>query len=104
MSKFFSSSLALLIALLLPVLAQAQPTLPDQTTVDDTQQITIYDATLPAGERNRRITVGILRSALLERLDLVEGSNITLTPGSGNTVTIASTASGGGPLTAWLRV
>ena len=50
---------------LFPALAGAQPQLPDQTTVVDSQQITIYDATLAARERNRRITVGLLRSGLI---------------------------------------
>ena len=61
MWKFISSSF---IALLLPSLLLAQPTLPDQTTVDNTQQITVYDSTLPLRERNKRITVGLLRSGL----------------------------------------
>ena len=94
--KFINSRLALLVALLLPALCLAQgPPLPDQTTVVNTQQITVYDSTLPARERNRRITVGVLRSGLLERLDLIAGSNITLTPGTGNTVTISGQAGGG---------
>ena len=55
----------------LPSLSQAQgPPLPDQTTVDDSQQITVYDSTLPLRERNRRITVGLLRSGLLTPSDL----------------------------------
>ena len=41
-----SRLIALLVAVLLPSLAHAQPTLPDQTTVVDSQQITVYDATL----------------------------------------------------------
>ena len=56
---------ALLIAVLLPSLAKAQgPPLPDQTTVDNTQQITVYDSKLTENERNRRITVGLLRGGL----------------------------------------
>ena len=35
-------------------------------------------------------------STYLERSDLVAGSNVTLTPGSGNAVTIASSGGGGG--------
>ena len=66
-----SRLIALLIAVMVPSLAMAQgPPLPDQTTVDDSQQITVYDSTLPLRERNRRITVGLLRSGLLTPSDL----------------------------------
>ena len=65
MWNYFSSSLIpLLVAVLLPSLSQAQPPLPNQTTIVNSQQITVYDATLPERERNRRITVGLLRSGL----------------------------------------
>ena len=66
MWKFINSKLiALLFAVLLPSLAQAQgPPLPNQTTVDNTQQITVYDSTLAENARNRRITVGLLRGNL----------------------------------------
>ena len=69
--NFSNCRLALLVALLLSSLSLAQgPPLPDQTTVDDSQQITVYDSTLPIRERNRRITVGLLRSGLLTPSDL----------------------------------
>ena len=74
--------LALLGTLLLPLLpsmALAQgPPLPEQTTVDNTQQITVYDSTLPVRERNRRITVGLLRSGLpatIESGECVQGNS-----------------------------
>ena len=60
-----SAAFTLLALLCLPITGQAQIPLPDQTTVEDSQQITIYDATLAARERNRRITVGLLRSGLI---------------------------------------
>ena len=64
MLKLSNFSLALIAALLLPALAHAQLPLPDQTTIVNSQQITVYDATLPERERNRRMTVGLLRSGL----------------------------------------
>ena len=79
MFNFSNCRLALLVALLLPSLSLAQaPPLPDQTTVDNTQQVTVYDSTLPVRERNRRITVGLLRSGLpatIESGECVQGNS-----------------------------
>ena len=79
MFNFSNCRLALLVALLLPSLSLAQgPPLPDQTTVDNTQQVTVYDSTLPVRERNLRITVGLLRSGLpatIESGECVQGNS-----------------------------
>ena len=77
MLKFFKFRLALLVALLMPSLAFAQRPLPDQTTVDNSQQITVYDSTRPARDRNLRITVGLLRGnlpATIEPSQCVQGN------------------------------
>ena len=94
MFNFSNCRLALLVALLLPSLSLAQgPPLPDQTTVDNTQQVTVYDSTLPVRERNLRITVGLLRSGLpatIESGECVQGNS------AGTALVFATCASGRG--------
>lgn len=88
-----SRLIALFFAVLLTSQAQAQIPLQDQTTIVDSQQITVYDSTLPARERNRRITVGLLRSGLpatIEPGQCVQGNS------AGTALVFAVCATGGG--------
>ena len=91
-SKFFNFRLALLVALL-PALAFAQRPIPDQTTVDNAQQITVYDSTRPVRDRNLRITVGLLRGMLpatIEAGQCVQGN------GGGTELIFGACGTGGG--------
>ena len=56
----------------------------------------IPDAKIPAGIARDSELPDV--SSYLERTDIVAGANVTLTPGTGNSVSIASTGGGGGGL------
>ena len=79
----------------------AQPALPDQTTYVPAQQITIYDATLAANLRNRRMTMLALRNVILD--GITAGANIRLAADvATGTVTISGEAGGGGGSTTFV--
>ena len=92
---------ALAALLALPALAASQPALPSQTTYVPAQQITIYDATLAANLRNRRMTMLALRNVILD--GITAGANIRLAADvATGTLTISGEAGGGGGSTTFV--